>query len=165
MRKFGRSAILGFVAAAFAVGGLATPATADISRAGSGNANGSESTQITTHARGDGTAPPAELGNPVEWGKVTVEMDASAGDISPLAENCVEPSSGGTWCFGWYTTTVNGEPRKRCYSNYYHYTKKHSATTKMAGSTSKDIAAAGSTAQSGLTAGFAYTCEAFYATY
>lgn len=162
MRKIGRSISLGFAAVALAVGGLSAPAAAASSQTATADVNGSEAVQVTTHTRGDGTAPPAELGNPSEWGVVTIKMDDSI--MRPMSEACVNPASGGKWCYGWYSTTSGGVLQKYCYSNYVHYSKDHAATVKMAGSKDYDSAGAGDVAQAHLTAGYAYTCNAYYST-
>ncbi|WP_052852225.1 lactococcin 972 family bacteriocin [Streptomyces avicenniae] len=126
-------------------------------------ANGTEVGTLTVHKRGDGTEPPAGLGNVSEWGVVELSVDTSEGDVSPMAEACISPSSGGEWCYGWHTTTVNGfEPRKRCYSNYYHRSKRHSSTAVMAGVTDKEWADAGDISNTAVIAGFAYTCSTYY---
>lgn len=99
MRISSKSLALGFASVVLAVGGLATPAAAGgpqaATVAGDGAVvavDGSEVGQVTIHKRGDGTEPPASLGNPSEWGVVEIEMDASAGSrgrsprvVSPLS--------------------------------------------------------------------------------
>ncbi|MEV1052479.1 lactococcin 972 family bacteriocin [Streptomyces sp. NPDC049887] len=154
----GRTVAFAIVGAAIAGVGLAAPAAADASTTAS--ASGAI---VTVHHRGDGTQPPADLGNPSEWGVVTFKMDASADSVGALSEACVNPSSGGTWCYGWYTTEVSpGVFHKRCYSNYYHLTKGHSSTVKIAGGTHRAWAAARSTSQASLTGGHGYTCYTYY---
>ncbi len=153
-----RSVAFAIAGAAIATVGLATPATADTSATAS--ASGAT---VTVHHRGDGTQPPAGLGNPSEWGVVTFKMDASTDSFSPLASTCLSPSSGGTWCYGWYAKEVSpGVVNKYCYSNYLHATKGHSSTVKLAGSTRRVWAAAGNTSNANLTAGLAYTCSTYY---
>ncbi|MFE7579200.1 lactococcin 972 family bacteriocin [Streptomyces sp. NPDC057521] len=162
MKINGRSVALVVAGAALAVGGLVTPATAGGSQLSAVSSASASGATVTVHHRGDGTQPPAELGNPSEWGVVTIKMDDSAGTVRPLSEACVN-ASGGDWCYGWYTTEVStGVFHKYCYSNYYHYTKGHSSTVKIAGATKKDWAAANSTSNAHLTAGFAYTCSTYY---
>ncbi|WP_307822051.1 lactococcin 972 family bacteriocin [Streptomyces coffeae] len=121
-------------------------------------ADGSGVGQVTTHKRGDGTKPPAELGNPSEWGVVKIEMDASAGSVRPDSEACV-PASGGKWCYGWNTTTSG----KYCYSNYLHGSKRHSSKVKIAGvwGTSGPVKP-GLVSNAHRTAGLAYTCYSYY---
>lgn len=151
---------------ALAVGGLAAPAAADGPQTATVTADstvvaadGSQIGQVTTHKRGDGTEPPAELGNPIEWGVVKIEMDASAGSVKPMSEACVN-ASGGKWCYGWYYSAGDG---KYCYSNYYHHTKDHKSSVKIAGSTdSSGWVNAGRTANASRTAGLAYTCYTYY---
>jgi hypothetical protein len=57
MKVSGRSVALAVAGAALATGVLAAPATADGSQVGTVGT-------VTVHSRGDGTQPPAELGNP-----------------------------------------------------------------------------------------------------
>ncbi|APU40109.1 lactococcin 972 family bacteriocin [Streptomyces sp. TN58] len=158
MKIAGRSASFAVAGAAIATLGLTTPATADAAATASASA-----ATVTVHHRGDGTQPPAELGNPSEWGVVTFKTDASTGSFSPLSRTCISPSSGGTWCYGWYAREVSpGVINKYCYSNYQHQTKGHSSTVKLAGNTRRAWAAAGGTSNANLTAGLAYTCSTYY---
>ncbi|MEV7364530.1 lactococcin 972 family bacteriocin [Streptomyces sp. NPDC091299] len=150
---------------ALAVFSFATPAAADASQAATVTANGtvvaadgSEVGQVTLHKRGDGTKPPAELGNPSEWGVVVIKMDDSA--VTPLAATplaCIG-ASGGNWCYGYDYVTAG----KYCYSNYYHSTKQHHSTVKIAGGSTSAYAFAGQTSYANRTAGAAYTCETYY---
>jgi hypothetical protein len=157
-----RSVIFAAAGAALAVGGVAAPATADAYHGGASAAAGLSGTTVTVHHRGDGTKAPAELGNPSEWGEVTFTMNAApAGTVAPLSEACTNPSSGGTWCYGWYSTGLT-PPQKFCYSNYLHDTKGHASTVKLAGGTRRVHAAAGDVSEANLTAGFAYTCSTYY---
>jgi hypothetical protein len=162
LSRIGRSISLGLAAVALAVGSLTTPAAAVGSQAETFDEKGSDKVQVATHTRGDGTKPPAELGNPSEWGVVTMKMDTSSPRL--MSEACVDVASGGTWCYGWYTTTVDGIPQKYCYSNYLHYSKDHASTVKLAGGTDRDTAGPGDVSQANLTAGYAYTCKAYYST-
>ncbi|WP_327361183.1 lactococcin 972 family bacteriocin [Streptomyces sp. NBC_01296] len=157
MKIAGRSVLFSIAGATIAALGFAAPATADAPSTAS--ASGAT---VTVHHRGDGTQPPAELGNPSEWGVVTFKLDASANSVRP-SEACVSPSSGGNWCYGWYTTQIGtGELRKYCYSNYYQLDKGHTSTVKMAGGTNRAWAAARDVSQAHITAGFAYTCSTYY---
>ncbi|WP_079403518.1 lactococcin 972 family bacteriocin [Streptomyces sp. 3211] len=157
MKISGRSVAFAIAGAAVAAVGLATPATADASAAAS--ASGAT---VTVHHRGDGTQPPAELGNPSEWGVVTFKMDAAAASFGAQSQACISPSTGGNWCYGWYAREVSpGVINKYCYSNYYQNTKGHSSTVKLAGSTRRVWAAAGNTSNANLTAGLAYTCSTY----
>ncbi|WP_078912926.1 lactococcin 972 family bacteriocin [Streptomyces sp. NRRL S-646] len=131
------------------------PSLADAPATASAAASGAT---VTVHYRGDGAQPPAELGNPSEWGVVTFKMDASAESVSPLSEACVN-ASGGKWCYGWYIT---GVASKYCYSNYLHQTEWHHSTVKIAGKTAKGVAAPGDASHANITAGAAYTCSTYY---
>ncbi|MFE1337161.1 lactococcin 972 family bacteriocin [Streptomyces sp. NPDC058733] len=152
-----RSIALGAAGAALVAGVLAAPANASSGQvAGAPHRGGVPG--VTVHVRGDGTQPPAELGNPKEWGVVKFTTDGSAGSRS--ARTIVE-AGGGKWSFGWYATTDG----KYCYSNYYHYTVIHSSTVKIAGGTRKDVEGPDIYTNAHLTAGMAYTCETYYAKY
>lgn len=157
MKITGRSVTFAFAGAAIAAVGLAAPATAD-----STQVTTTAGATVTVHHRGDGTKAPAELGNPSEWGVVTFKMDASPGTVQPMSEACISPSSGGTWCYGWYSTTSGGTIMKKCYSNYAQQTKGHSSTAKIGNGSSYDHAAAGDTSNASRIAGFAYTCSTYY---
>ncbi|MFE2877365.1 lactococcin 972 family bacteriocin [Streptomyces roseus] len=158
MKITGRSTVFAIAAVAIAGLGLATPASADASATDS-----SFGATVTVHHRGDGTQPPAGLGNPSEWGVVTFKTNAPAGSFSPLSQACLNPSSGGTWCYGWYAREVSpGVVNKYCYSNYAHETKGHASTVKLAGDTRRVHAAAGDVSNANLTAGLAYTCSTYY---
>ncbi|MEU6184207.1 MULTISPECIES: lactococcin 972 family bacteriocin [Streptomyces] len=145
---------------ALAAFSFATPAAAGASQAATVMANGtvvaadgSKVGQVTFHKRGDGTKPPAELGNPSKWGAMVIKVDNSAA----TTQGCIG-ASGGNWCYG-YNLTTDG---KYCYSNYYHGTKMHHSTVKIAGGSNSAYAFAGQTSYANRTAGAAYTCEAFY---
>ncbi|MGX1794702.1 lactococcin 972 family bacteriocin [Streptomyces albidoflavus] len=169
MRKFDRSIALGFASAALAVSTSVTSASADAPQTAVGTttevitlADGTEVGQVTHHQRGDGTQPPAELGDPEEWGVATIEMDDST--IKPMIEACTNPSSGGKWCYGWYLTGATAT-KKYCYSNYYHGTKTHKSSVTIAnGSASSGWVAKGAYAKANRTTGAAYTCKTYYAT-
>ncbi|MDX3584229.1 lactococcin 972 family bacteriocin [Streptomyces europaeiscabiei] len=148
MKVFRKSLGLAFAGAALAAGALATPAAAADDQA-------DVSSAVTFHTRGDGTQPPAHLGNPSEWGMVTITMDDSVRLVKP--QTIVEVG-GGTWSFGW--NAVAGG--KDCYSNYFHHAVGHSATVKIAGGSKRAWARANLTASAHLTGGGAYTCQAFW---
>lgn len=94
---------------------------------------------------------------------VTFKITASTDSFSLQSQACLSPSSGGTWCYGWYAKEVSpGVINKYCYSNYYQQTKGHSSTVKLAGSTRRAWAAAGGTSNANLTAGLACTCSTYY---
>ncbi|MFD3585564.1 lactococcin 972 family bacteriocin [Streptomyces sp. NPDC058683] len=148
-----------------AVCSFAAPAAADSPRVATVTAHGtviaadgSKVGQITFHKRGDGTKPPAELGNPSQWGVATVSVHHSVGAVSPLSEACV-PASGGQWCYGYYLNTSG----KYCYSNYYHHDDVHKSSVKIAGGTvDSGWVAANDYSNAHRTAGAAYTCETYY---
>ncbi|MFI5689747.1 lactococcin 972 family bacteriocin [Streptomyces sp. NPDC051636] len=150
---------------ALAVCSFATSAAADSPQAATVTAHGavvaadgSKVGQITFHKRGDGTKPPAELGNPSEWGVAAITVDDSAGNVSPMSEACV-PASGGKWCYGDYLNTSG----KYCYSNYYHHDKVHKSSVKIAGVTvDSGWVAANDYSNAHRTAGAAYTCYTYY---
>lgn len=152
MKTFGRSAAFAVTAGILAVGALSAPAAAH-----NAPVLASDTVTVETHTRGDGTQPPAHLGNPTEWGVVTI-TEGSAGDFTPLT---VLEIGGGTWSYGKNLTTDG----QYCYSNYYHPTVQHGSTVKLAGSTNKAVAVAGKWSYANLTAGAAYTCETYYAKY
>ncbi|WP_146046129.1 lactococcin 972 family bacteriocin [Streptomyces cahuitamycinicus] len=160
MRISGKSIVLGFVSVALAAFSLATPAAADASQAATVTANGtvvaadgSKIGQVAFHKRGDGTKPPAELGNPSKWGAMVINIDNSPS----AAQGCIG-ASGGNWCYG-YELTTDG---KYCYSNYYHGTKMHHSSVKIGALKGSGYAAAGKTSYANRTGGGAYTCETFY---
>ncbi|MFJ3876728.1 lactococcin 972 family bacteriocin [Streptomyces sp. NPDC090077] len=158
MKTVGRSAAFAITSAALAALSLTTPAAADAPATAS-----SFGASVTVHHRGDGTQPPAELGNPSEWGVVTFRMDAATASFGPQSQACISPSSGGTWCYGWSAREVSpGVVNKYCYSNYLHGSKGHSSTVKLAGDTRRAWAPAGGTSNANLTAGLAYTCSSYY---
>ncbi len=158
MRISGRSMALGFASAALAVGSLVAPAAANGAQTATGTADGSGVGQVTTHQRGDGTKPPAELGNPSEWGVAKIKVNSSAHSVRPDQEACV-PTSGGKWCYGWRTTTSG----KYCYSNYLHGSKWHASSVKIAGSKrSSGWVKPGSASNAHLTLGLAYTCYTYF---
>lgn len=152
MKVSGRSLALAAVGAALVSGIVAAPASADTSQADG------VSVSISVHTRGDGTKPPAELGNPKEWGVVELTIDPSAGSVRPMTT--IE-AGGGQWSYGSYTV-VGGQ---YCYSNYYHATAMHGSTVQMAGDSVKSVEAAGRTTYANITRGQAYTCKTYYSKY
>lgn len=163
MRISGRSLALGFASVVLAVFGFAAPAAADGSQSATVTAHGtvvaadgSEVGQVTLHKRGDGTKPPAELGNPSEWGVAAIKVGDSAGSFTALG--CIG-ASGGTWCYGSELTTDG----KYCYSNYYHASKSHKSTVKIGGTTfSSGWVEAGRYAYAQWTGGGAQVCYTYY---
>ncbi|MGJ5754991.1 lactococcin 972-like bacteriocin [Streptomyces puniciscabiei] len=149
MKVFGRCMAFAFAGAGLAAGVLTTPATADADQTRTLSAT------VTIHTRGDGTQPPAELGNPKEWGVVKLTMDDSAGSITPKT---IVEVGGGKWSFGWNAVTDG----KDCYSNYYHPKVGHSSTAKIAGGSDYDWSRANQTSSAHVTGGGAYTCYAYW---
>ncbi|MFD9192344.1 lactococcin 972 family bacteriocin [Streptomyces phaeochromogenes] len=88
----------------------------------------------------------------------TITIDPSDSAVTPMA---VELVGGGTWSYG-SELTASGE---RCWSKYYHSTKKHSATADMTVKSDKDTRAAGIQASASTTAGTAYTCKVYWGVY
>ncbi|MEU2395542.1 lactococcin 972 family bacteriocin [Streptomyces sp. NPDC007369] len=166
VRNSARRIGFGFAAIAVAIGGFVTPAAAasplGAPVAADGTPIASDVSVVEIHKRGDGTKPPAELGNPSEWGVVKITMDDSAiRAMGALNEACV-PASGGNWCYGWYLTGVDAT-QKRCYSNYYHYSRSHRSSVKLAGVTvHSGVKAPNETANASRIAGAAYTCYTYY---
>ncbi|QHY97090.1 Bacteriocin [Streptomyces sp. S4.7] len=148
MKISGRSVVFTLASAVLAVGALAAPAAAE----------DSPISRIVVHTAGDGSQPPAELGNPKEWGVVTLALDDLAGEFTPKT---IIEVGGGTWSYGWEARN----DQKYCYSNYYHRTVDHGSTVKIANGTVKAVAFAGQTSNANRSAGFAYTCETYYAKY
>ncbi|POX44757.1 lactococcin 972 family bacteriocin [Streptomyces sp. Ru72] len=65
---------------------------------------------------------------------------------------------GGSWTYGWELTTGG----KRCFSYYFHGSKMHHATAKIANAENKAYAFAKQTAKASTTAGAAYTCYTYW---
>ncbi|MFI7103206.1 hypothetical protein ACIBK8_28095 [Streptomyces sp. NPDC050161] len=119
MKKFGRLIIFGFVSVALAVCSFATPAAAyspqggtATDNAGIGSTDGLTAGQPVIHKRGDGVNPPAELGNPSEWGVVKIEIKDST---VQLLGNACQNVTHGKWRYGWQPAGSDG---KKCYSSY-----------------------------------------------
>ncbi|URN15575.1 MULTISPECIES: lactococcin 972 family bacteriocin [Streptomyces] len=152
MRKFGGMVFAATIA--LASGTFATPAAA-----GEAGVNPVMSSTVSVHTRGDGTQPPAELGDPKEWGVVELTLaDLAESDVRPLT---VVQVGGGTWSYGWQARN----DMKYCYSNYYHGGVTHGSTVNMVGRIVKDVKPAGQTSNANYTAGLAYTCYTYYAKY
>ncbi|MFF1412811.1 hypothetical protein ACFVX6_24065 [Streptomyces sp. NPDC058289] len=141
------------------------PAAADGSRAGtaSGSARVVDLTtlkagQPVMHKRGDGVKPPAELGNPSEWGVVKIEIPKAGVSVRPLGGSCQQVSHG-QWCYGW---EFSGS-KKQCYSNYMANVQ-HMSSVRVV-----NIDYASGWVRAGLTSnarsdtiGQAYTCYSYY---
>lgn len=156
MKKPGRSAVFAIASAILTLGALATPANADSSQS-----SVTVVSSMVVHTAGDGTTPPAELGNPKEWGEVKLMItDLTArGTLKPLTITNV---GGGTWSYGWESRNN----LKYCYSNYYHGSVAHGSSVKMAGTTAASgWVAAGDYSNANWTAGFAYTCSTYWTKY
>ncbi|MFD7785127.1 lactococcin 972 family bacteriocin [Streptomyces nojiriensis] len=162
MRKFGKSAALGFVSVALAVFGAATPAAASGSQTGTTagvvDTADLKAGQVAIHKRGDGVQPPAELGNPSEWGVVKLEISGSASAFQPTGNTCKQVTHG-TWCYGWQSAGLDG---KKCYSNYIANVG-HLTTVRVRNvDYSSGWVPKGQTSYANVTIGMAYTCYAYY---
>ncbi|MFI0716620.1 hypothetical protein ACH4SK_39775 [Streptomyces inhibens] len=163
MKEFGRAITFGFVSVALAVCSFATPAAAyspqgDTATGNTGieAADGLTAGQPVIHTRGDGVKPPAELGNPSEWGVVKIEINDSV--VRPLGNTCKEVTHG-TWCYGWESAGANG---KKCYSNYIADTG-HLTTVRVRNvDYSSGWVPKNATSYANVTIGLAYTCYAYY---
>lgn len=109
---------------------------------------------LASPASGATPQPPKELGNVKEWGMVEIKVDPN----SLMAPTTTKDVGGGSWTYG--TEVVTGG--KRCYSYYFHGSKLHNATAKIANGSLKVGADAGKTAKASRTAGAAYTCYAYW---
>ncbi|MFJ8384742.1 lactococcin 972 family bacteriocin [Streptomyces sp. NPDC094438] len=130
---------------------LATPATAD-------SAQLDGSAVITVHHRGDGTQPPAELGDPTEWGVITFAVNNSAGRMKPMT---IEYPGGGEWSYG----SEARDDHKYCYSNYWHPDVQHGSTAKLGGNSNKAVAFPGQVSNANVTGKLWEDCSAYYAKY
>jgi lactococcin 972 family bacteriocin len=149
MKKHGKFT-LAAVALVTAAGALAVAAPANAS------ANVAPQMQVFSVANGDTPPDVLTLPNgdkPTEWG--TVSFQEGSG---PRTRASV---GGGTWNYGTSAATTG----KHCYSNYIHPTVKHSASVAMASLTDKDIQNADVWAKAIVTAGAAYTCNAYWGKY
>lgn len=164
MRNFGRSIAFGFVSVVIAVFGVSTPAAADGPQVGTATGDtGLDATaglkvgQPVIHKRGDGVKPPAELGNPSEWGVVKIEVNASASSFRPLANSCQNVTHG-IWCYGWDKI----DPGKKCYSNYIA-SVEHKSTVRVKNvDYSSGWVGAGETSYAYAYSGLQYTCYSYY---
>lgn len=87
-------------------------------------------------------------------GWVAIEVDPS----STRSVTTTKDVGGGTWTYGTSLTTGG----KRCYSYYFHGSKVHEATARIANAEGYDWAGAGASAMASTTAGAAYTCYAYW---
>lgn len=156
MKIKGRSAAFAAASSILAFGALATPANAESSQP-----SRIVVSNMVVHKAGDGTKPPAELGNPKEWGVVTLKIVNSkgSGSIKPMTITNV---GGGTWSYGWQAR----DNYKYCYSNYYHGSVAHGSSVRMAGTyVASGRIPAGDYSNAHWTAGWAYTCETYWTKY
>ncbi|MGW0544867.1 lactococcin 972 family bacteriocin [Streptomyces griseoincarnatus] len=152
MKASGRLVASAVAGGVMAVGAFAAPAAAHNSPVLS-----ADTVTVTTHTRGDGTQPPAELGDPAEWGVVTI----TAGSTGGITPQTVLDIGGGTWSYG---KILNGDGQN-CYSNYYHPTVMHGSTAKVLQQTQKSVEGAGKWAKASVTSGALHVCETYYAKY
>jgi hypothetical protein len=152
MKASGRSIAFAIAGGFLAAGTLAGPATADSAQVPAAGA-----VTVTAHTRGDGTQPPAALGDPKEWGVV----EFTAGSTGGIRPKTVLEIGGGTWSYGKDLTTDG----QYCYSNYYHPKVIHGSTVQLAGGENKAVAGKGKWSYANMTAGAAYTCKTYYAKY
>lgn len=164
MKKFGKSILFGISGVALAVSGFATPAAANGPQGGTGTGDttveasgGLIAGQPVIHKRGDGVKPPAQLGNPSEWGVVKLEIKDSAFQAEG---NTCETVTHGKWCYGY--DVVSGGTGKKCYSNYIADVTHKSTVRVINIDHSSGWAAKGQTSYANHTQGAAYTCYAYY---
>ncbi|WP_329460876.1 lactococcin 972 family bacteriocin [Streptomyces sp. NBC_01431] len=155
-----RSVVVAIAGATLAAVGFAAPATADGSQVSASDAASTPGVTVTIHHRGDGTQPPAELGNPSEWGVAKIEIKASAHSSLLGAGNTCQNVAHGQWCYGWDPITPIG--MKRCYSNYLADVS-HKTTVRVQNEDySSGWVSAGSVSYASVDVGTAYTCYAYY---
>ncbi|MFF5666757.1 lactococcin 972 family bacteriocin [Streptomyces griseofuscus] len=162
MKNLGKSIIFGFSGAVLAVSSFATPAAAYSAQSGTGTGDTVVSAsddlvpgQPVIHKRGDGVKPPAELGDPSEWGVVKLVINDSA--IQPMSNTCKNVTHG-KWCYGYDLVSAG----KKCYSNYSADVKHKSTVRVQNVDYSSGWVAAGSTSYANTTNGAAYTCYSYY---
>ncbi|MFD7001311.1 lactococcin 972 family bacteriocin [Streptomyces mirabilis] len=164
MKRFGKSILFGISGAALAVSSFATPAAAYGPQSGTGTGDtvveaigGLIPGQPVIHKRGDGVKPPAELGNPSEWGVVKLEINDSA--VQAKGNTC-ENVTHGKWCYG--SESASGGTGKKCYSNYIADVTHKSTVRVINIDHSSGWVAKGQTSYANHTQGAAYTCYAYY---
>ncbi|MGP4004664.1 lactococcin 972 family bacteriocin [Streptomyces sp. 8N706] len=115
---------------------------------------------VVVTATSDMTPPAALIGpngeKPTEWGMTAVPVSPSG--VTPLTTKEV---GGGTWSYG----NVPVATGSKCYSNYIHPTKRHSATAIKANGTDKTYADKDLWAKASVTNGAAYTCYTYWGVY
>ncbi|MFD9651121.1 lactococcin 972 family bacteriocin [Streptomyces mirabilis] len=164
MKRFGKSILFGISGAALAVSSFVTPAAAYGPQSGTGTGDtvveasgGLIPGQPVIHKRGDGVKPPAELGNPSEWGVVKLEIKGSA--VQAKGNTC-ENVTHGKWCYG--SESASGGTGKKCYSNYIADVTHKSTVRVINIDHSSGWVAKGQTSYANHTQGAAYTCYAYY---
>ncbi|MER5222032.1 lactococcin 972 family bacteriocin [Streptomyces flaveus] len=162
MKKLGKSILFAVSGAALVVSSLVAPAAAYDPQSGTGTGNSAVEAsdglipgQPVIHKRGDGVNPPAELGNPSEWGVVKLEIKDSA---VQLKANTCQNVTHGKWCYGYDLVSAG----KRCYSNYIADVKHKSTVRVQNVDHSSGWVAKGETSYASSTQGAAWTCHAFY---
>ncbi|MEU7229329.1 lactococcin 972 family bacteriocin [Streptomyces chrestomyceticus] len=146
--KFVRASISVAVTAAVLAAGAVIPASASDSQVHVYTASGSDT-------------PPSELigpngEEPSEWGYASFPADGPS--IKSLK---TEKVGGGTWKYG---PSFPSQYVKRCHSQYYHPSKKHSATAKIDGKSAKVTKGKGIWAKASKD-GVAGTCYAYWGKY
>ncbi|OIJ96657.1 hypothetical protein BIV25_16980 [Streptomyces sp. MUSC 14] len=101
------------------------------------------------------SASAAEL-QPAKSGMVVLNLNSSLRSASD--ETHTEDVGGGSWTYGFELTSGG----KRCFSYYFHGSKMHHATVRIANAENKAYGFAGQTAKASTTAGAAYTCKAYW---
>ncbi|WP_432056779.1 lactococcin 972 family bacteriocin [Streptomyces sp. bgisy022] len=162
MKILGKLVLFSISGAAIAVSSLATPATAydpqsgtDIGIRAIGVSDGLIPGQPVIHKRGDGVNPPAELGNPSEWGVVKLEINDSAVQIQG---NTCKNVTHGKWCYGYDLVSAG----KKCYSNYIANVRHKSTVRVRNVDHSSGWVEKGKTSYANSTQGAAWTCHAYY---
>jgi lactococcin 972-like bacteriocin len=101
------------------------------------------------------SAGAAEL-KPAKSGMAVINLNSSL--RSADGQTHTKDVGGGSWTYGWELTTGG----KRCFSYYFHGSKMHHATARIANAENKAYAFAKQTAKASTTAGAAYTCTAYW---
>lgn len=93
---------------------------------------------------------------PATSGMAVINLNAPQRAAS--GETHIKDVGGGSWTYGWELTSGG----KRCFSYYFHGSKMHHATARIANGDNKAYAFARQTAKASRTAGSAYTCSAYW---
>ncbi|MFE9450763.1 hypothetical protein [Streptomyces sp. NPDC006739] len=163
MKRFAKSILFGISGAALAVAGFVAPAAAYSPQSGARTgdiaveASGLVAGKPVIHKRGDGVKPPAQLGNPSEWGVVKLEIKKST--VHPDGNTC-QTVTHGKWCYGY--EVVSAGTGKYCYSNYSADVTHKSTVRVINIDHSSGWVAKGETSYANHTQGAAYTCYAYY---